>query len=299
MNYISYSAISRRCQRSSNITSIPSDILVGDHGRVSGSLAHLCSETYVLGTSSPSVNVRLHGRGLQYWGETFDLRRVVVIVSVMRADTAMSEIDRILPHASMHHKHVTRNHLTTNTGHRSSLLAEDCLYSASIYPLVLSIIGASNNNIINLENHTAELRRKHQLLSLGDQRVDNEVVAHVVAARLHAVNTQTRIALFQLSRFDLGQCLDRRQTAVVGECLRHGVEGVGESPHRVLLESGRFHGRVFDRETAGDFGRAAAVDDAVVADEVADDAEGVVKRALGFVDDLGRELALRYCITMW
>jgi len=66
-----------------------------------------------------------------------------------------------------------------------------------------------------------------------------------------------------------------------------------------LLESGRFHGRVFDRETAGDFGRAAAVDDAVVADEVADDAEGVVKRALGFVDDLGRELALRYCITIW
>jgi hypothetical protein len=53
-----------------------------------------------------------------------------------------------------------------------------------------------------------------------------------------------------------------------------------------LLQTGCLDGRVFDRQAAGDFGRTAAVDDAVVADEVADDAEGVVEGALGFVDEL-------------
>jgi len=53
-----------------------------------------------------------------------------------------------------------------------------------------------------------------------------------------------------------------------------------------LLEAGRFDSCVFYGETAGYFGSATTVDDAVVAYEVADDAESVVERTLGFIDDL-------------
>ena len=50
-------------------------------------------------------------------------------------------------------------------------------------------------------------------------------------------------------------------------------------------------GGLFDGERAGDFCGAAAVHDAVVLDEVADHAEGVVEGALGFVDDLIKDLS--------
>ena len=44
---------------------------------------------------------------------------------------------------------------------------------------------------------------------------------------------------------------------------------------------------VFDGEGAGDFGSSSSVDDAVVSDEVAHNAESVVEGALGFIDNLG------------
>ena len=45
-------------------------------------------------------------------------------------------------------------------------------------------------------------------------------------------------------------------------------------------------GGVSDGDGAGDFGGTTTVDDAVVADEVPDDAESVVEGALGLIDDL-------------
>jgi hypothetical protein len=53
-----------------------------------------------------------------------------------------------------------------------------------------------------------------------------------------------------------------------------------------LLEARRLHGGVLDGDGAGDFGGAASVHDAVVADEVADYAESIVERALRLIDDL-------------
>jgi hypothetical protein len=43
-----------------------------------------------------------------------------------------------------------------------------------------------------------------------------------------------------------------------------------------LFKTWRLHGSVFDGEGAGDLGGASSIDNTVISDEVANDAEGVV-----------------------
>lgn len=112
------------------------------------------------------------------------------------------------------------------------------------------------------------------------------MVPHIITTSLHAIDAQSRVALSELAGLDLCQRLNGRQTAVVGERLRDRVERVGKRAHGVLFQTGGFDRRVLDGETACYFCCAAAVDDAVVAHEVADYAEGVVERAFCFIDDL-------------
>jgi hypothetical protein len=63
-----------------------------------------------------------------------------------------------------------------------------------------------------------------------------------------------------------------------------------------LLEAGGFDGCVFDGEGAGNFGSSTTIDDAVIADKIAYDAESIVKGALGFVDDLKMMLVV-LCVS--
>jgi hypothetical protein len=48
---------------------------------------------------------------------------------------------------------------------------------------------------------------------------------------------------------------------------------------------GRFHG-----QRTSNFGGSSSIDDAVVFDEISNDAESIVKRPFGFVDDLQTQL---------
>jgi hypothetical protein len=45
--------------------------------------------------------------------------------------------------------------------------------------LELAIVGTSDNNVVDLKNHAAKLSGEQELLTLGDERVDDEVVFHV------------------------------------------------------------------------------------------------------------------------
>lgn len=160
----------------------------------------------------------------------------------------------------------------------------------SIYlpPLEILVPRPTDNDIIDLEDHAAELGSEHELLALADEGVDDEGVAHVVVAAAHAVDAEAaaRVVALDLLRLDLGQRGDRVEAAVLRQRHGHRVQGLGERPHRVLLEPGRLDRRVLDRKRAGDLGRAPAVHHPVVAHQVAHHAEGVVEGAAGFVDDL-------------
>lgn len=107
-----------------------------------------------------------------------------------------------------------------------------------------------------------------------------------ILALAGTVDTQSRVALGDLPALDLGEGLDRCQTRVLSERERDGIEGGRERAHRVLLDRGDLVGFGGDGDRAGNLGSTAAVDDAVVAHEVADDAESVVQCALSLVDDL-------------
>jgi hypothetical protein len=59
-----------------------------------------------------------------------------------------------------------------------------------------------------------------------------------IAARLHAVDSQSRVLLLGLSGFDVGQCFDWTQARVFGQSHWHRVECIGERAHRILFEAG-------------------------------------------------------------
>jgi len=45
--------------------------------------------------------------------------------------------------------------------------------------LEIVLITACHDHVVNFQHHSAQLRRKQELLSLRDQRVDDEVFSHV------------------------------------------------------------------------------------------------------------------------
>ena len=106
-----------------------------------------------------------------------------------------------------------------------------------------------------------------------------------IGATLQTVDAEARIVLLQVSRLELGKVLDGREAAVLGQSERNGLERLAEGAHRVLLERGDLVAGLRHGERARDLGRAAAIHDAVVADQIAHHAEGVVEGALGLLDD--------------
>lgn len=166
--------------------------------------------------------------------------------------------------------------------------ASEPLFWRWISSLVVFVARSAHNDVVHLEHHAAQLRCQHQLLLLSDQGVDDERLLHVVAALVHAVHSQAaaNLCCLDLLRLDLGQRGDGVETAVLGQCHGHGIQGLGKSAHGVLLETRRLGRSILDGQRASNLGGTSTVDDAVVPHQVSHHAESIVQRALGLVDDL-------------
>lgn len=126
---------------------------------------------------------------------------------------------------------------------------------------------------------------QEDLLSLGNQGIVHELLLHVVGALVQAVNAQPAVVLGDLASLDLGQSLDWWQTRVLGKSQWHSLERLGESAHGVLVNTGNLIGGLGDSQRAGNLGSTTTVDNTVITDQVADDADGIVERALSLVND--------------
>ena len=115
-----------------------------------------------------------------------------------------------------------------------------------------------------------------------NKRVEDQLT---ICATIQAVHAQSGVILLDLSRLELGQVLDGRQTAVLGESQRNGLERVAERSHRVLLERGDLVGRRTYRQRARNLRSAASIHNTIVADQIADHAQSVVQRSLRLLDD--------------
>lgn len=113
-----------------------------------------------------------------------------------------------------------------------------------------------------------------------------EKTRRTVLSSSSAVNTQPRVTLNRLPTLDLRQRLDRAQSRVLRQRQWDRVKRCREGAHRVLLDRRRLVGFAGNGERAGDLGGSSTVNDAGVANEGADNTKGVVKGALGLVDDL-------------
>eukprot|EP00962_Isochrysis_galbana_P018199 scaffold5240_cov116-Isochrysis_galbana.AAC.7 len=89
----------------------------------------------------------------------------------------------------------------------------------------------------------------------------------------------------RLQSMPRGHSLDGLQARVLGQRARRLLQRVGKCPHGVLLDGAALVGLLGNLDRARNLGRAPAVHDPVVADQVAHHADGVVERALGFVQD--------------
>lgn len=88
-----------------------------------------------------------------------------------------------------------------------------------------------------LKDHAAELSGEQKLLALADQRVDGEVLLHIIAAGHHAVDTKSGVLFLDLARLDGGQSLDGAQTRVLGQSHGNGIKSIGKCAHGVLLNT--------------------------------------------------------------
>lgn len=68
------------------------------------------------------------------------------------------------------------------------------------------------NNIINFQDHFADLRRQKQLLLFAAESFEDILFPHVIGSDIIAVNPQVWIVLRQLSRLHLCQAFNGLQT---------------------------------------------------------------------------------------
>lgn len=124
-----------------------------------------------------------------------------------------------------------------------------------------------------------------ELFPFRRERLIDALFLHVRSPSSRAVDSQRRLLLLELLGLDLRHRLDGREAAVLCEGEGDGLQGIRKGADGVLLEAGDLVRLLGDGEGAGELAGAAAVDDGVVADEVAGDAEGVVDAALGLLED--------------
>lgn len=55
----------------------------------------------------------------------------------------------------------------------------------------VTLVIPRNNDLVDLQQHPAQLGRKKQLRPLGNQRLNHKVLPHVVRPGLHTVHSQS------------------------------------------------------------------------------------------------------------
>lgn len=138
------------------------------------------------------------------------------------------------------------------------------------------------SDVVDLQNHLDQLRGQDDLLLLGVQRFDHVVLLHVRIAGQHAVDSQRGRVLGNVTRFQLGQGFDRRQTAILGQSQRHRFQGDAERTEGILFQRGQLVSFAGDGQRAADFRSTTAVHDAGVLDEGPNHTQGIVDRSFGF-----------------
>ena len=167
--------------------------------------------------------------------------------------------------------------------------------------------------VVDLEDRANELRGEQELLSLADERVKDVASLHVVVLKraqvsatihgemtppithsnAHAVNAELGVALGDLPGSDLGERFDWGVTRIFSQRERDRVQCRSKGAHRVLLNRRNLIRRFGDSDRSTDFSGTASVDDAIVDNQVAHHADGIVQRSLGLVDDLRRGVGQR------
>mmetsp|Transcript_12974 Transcript_12974/g.25882 ORF Transcript_12974/g.25882 Transcript_12974/m.25882 type:complete len:424 (-) Transcript_12974:549-1820(-) len=141
------------------------------------------------------------------------------------------------------------------------------------------------DNVVDLEDHLDDLGGEQQLLFLAVQRLDHLLLLHVAGARLLAVNAKPRVLLLYLPLLHSPQRINSRHPAVLRQRHRNRLQRICKRAHRVLVDARHVLRGLHDGKVARDFCGAASVHDAVVAHEVAHDAEAVVDGAFDLLDD--------------
>jgi len=142
-------------------------------------------------------------------------------------------------------------------------------------------------NIIDPKNKLDRLRR--QLNGTGtDQQGLQDVLLGDIILDAAALDTDPRVPLAKLMPVpQIRHDPDRIQARVLRQRRRDDFHCVGKRPPADGFGAGQRACLVGKRLGDFDLGRAAAGDEGFLLDEAADDAEGVVEAALGFVEDEG------------
>mmetsp|Transcript_12843 Transcript_12843/g.27283 ORF Transcript_12843/g.27283 Transcript_12843/m.27283 type:complete len:410 (+) Transcript_12843:254-1483(+) len=94
-----------------------------------------------------------------------------------------------------------------------------------------------------------------------------------------------RTSLLQLPTFGGRHLLDRTQSRILRERQGNIIESIGKGADGILIDTGHGVGMLGHGDGTGDFGGASAVHDAIVFDEIAHHAHGIVEGTFGFVHD--------------
>mmetsp|Transcript_54763 Transcript_54763/g.91024 ORF Transcript_54763/g.91024 Transcript_54763/m.91024 type:complete len:479 (-) Transcript_54763:379-1815(-) len=141
------------------------------------------------------------------------------------------------------------------------------------------------DDVVDLQDHLDDLSGEQELLLLGQEGLVDSSLLHVTSGEFKAVDTDAGVLLSDLLGLDRSEGLDGLETRVLGKGHGDDVEGIGKSTDGVLLDGGDLVGLLRDLDGARDLGGTTTIDDAVVADDVAGDAEGIVDAALDLLDD--------------
>lgn len=150
---------------------------------------------------------------------------------------------------------------------------------------MLRLLDVACDQIVNFKDVLDELCCQQDLLSLRDQGIIHKLLLHIVRALVQTINSKSAVVLRHLARLDLSQRLNWGQTRVLGQRKRDCLKSLGKGAHGILVNTGDLIGSLRNSERTGNLGSSATIDDTVIPDQVTDDANSIVKRALGLIND--------------
>ena len=148
-----------------------------------------------------------------------------------------------------------------------------------------SLSSPRKRNIINPQQGLDRLGRQLHRTRTDQQRLQHLLLGDIILDAT-TPNTDARIPVPTLVPMSqLRHDADAIETRILRQGGGHDLHRVGKGLPADGLEAGLGLGLVAERLGDGDLGRAPTRDQGLLLDEAADDAEGVVEAALGFVED--------------